>query len=241
MFMTTLAAFKSLLFRYTGQADLVVGSPIAGRNQPGTDELLGVFINTLVLRTDLSGDPTFRQLLARVREVTLGAYAHQDVPFERLVEELRPGRHPGRNPLFQVLFNLLNFASSFEADGGGVRFALRPSLDLAAAAESLTLYAFDAAEGLHLWLVYGRERFDTATAERILGHFETLVRGIVENPDRRLSALPAADHRRAPAACSPSGTPRMPTCRSTRPMRVSSRPRWRVPRMPSPSSPMRAR
>jgi len=190
MFMTTLAAFKSLLFRYSGQADLVVGSPIAGRNQPGTDELLGVFINTLVLRTDLSGDPTFRELLARVREVTLGAYAHQDVPFERLVEELRPGRHPDRNPLFQVLFNLLNSASSFEADGGGVRFALRPSLDLAAAAESLTLYAFDGAEGLHLWLVYGRERFDPATAERILGHFETLVRGIVENPDRRLSALP---------------------------------------------------
>src|SRR4030095_3344158 len=119
MFMTTLAVFKSLLFRYTGQEDLVVGSPIAGRTQLGTDELLGV--NTLVLRTDLSGDPTFRQLLARVREGTRGAYAHKDVPLERLVEELPPGRHPDRNPLF---------------------------------AESLTLYAFDGAEGLHLWLVY---------------------------------------------------------------------------------------
>ena len=130
LFMTPARRVPTLLPRYTGQEDLVVGSPIAGRNRAETEELIGFFVNTLVLRADLAGDPTFRELLARVREATLGAYAHQDLPFERLVEELRPERDPGRNPLFQVLFELQNVASSFEAAGGGVRFALRRSLEL---------------------------------------------------------------------------------------------------------------
>src|SRR5262249_27082726 len=104
LFMTLLAAFKTLLYRYTAQEDIVVGTPIAGRNRIELENLIGFFVNTLVLRTDFSGNPTFHELLDRVREVTLGAYAHQDLPFEKLVEELQPVRTLGNPPLFQVTF-----------------------------------------------------------------------------------------------------------------------------------------
>src|SRR5262249_14206226 len=108
LFMTLLAAFQTLLHRYTGQDDIVVGTFIANRNRAEIEKLIGFFVNSLVLRTSLEGDPPFRELLARVREVTLGAYANQDLPFEKLVEELQPERDLSRNPLFQVVFQLVN-------------------------------------------------------------------------------------------------------------------------------------
>src|SRR6185436_4387668 len=107
-YMTLMAAWKTLLFRYTGQTDLLVGTPIANRNRAEIEDLIGFFVNTLVLRTDLSGDPTFVDVVDQVREVTLGAYARQDLPFDRLVEELAPERSLSHNPLFQVVFVLHN-------------------------------------------------------------------------------------------------------------------------------------
>src|SRR6185312_13863271 len=106
LFMVLLAALNILLARWSGQQDIVIGSTIAGRTRPEWDGIIGFFINALALRSDLSGAPTFNELLGRVREVSLGAYTHQDLPFERVVEALNPARDPGRNPIFQVLFNL---------------------------------------------------------------------------------------------------------------------------------------
>src|SRR6185369_10941736 len=118
LFMTLLAAFQALLYRYSGQEDVVVGSNIAGRNRKEIEGLIGFFVNNLVLRTDLSGNPTFRQILGRVRDVCLNAYAHQDLPFDWLVEELQPDRSLSHNPLFQVMFNLQNMpASNLELPG----------------------------------------------------------------------------------------------------------------------------
>src|SRR5204862_4652300 len=112
LFMTLLAAFHALLHRYSGQDDVVVGSPIANRNRTELEGLIGFFVNSLALRGDLSGDPTFRELIGRVKEAALGAYAHQDVPFEKLVEELRPPRQLGQNPIFQVTFDVQKLSSA---------------------------------------------------------------------------------------------------------------------------------
>lgn len=187
LFMTLLAAFKTLLHRYTGQHDIIVGSPIAGRNQLDIKELIGFFVNTLVLRTDLSGDPSFRELLKRVREVSLDAYAYQELPFEKLVEELRPERDVSRNPLFQVMFALQNVPvqapalsdltlRSLEIDRGTTQF-------------DLTLFMFESEEEINGTIVYSTDLFDFATINRMLGHLETLLESIVTNPDQRLSDL----------------------------------------------------
>ncbi len=187
LFMTLLAAFKTLLYRYTGQWDILVGSPIANRNRAEIEGLIGFFVNTLVLRTDLSGNLTFRELLCRVREVTLGSYTHQDLPFERLVEELQPERDLSRNPLFQVVFALQNVlveaptlpslaVSPVEVHNGTAKF-------------DLTLEMWERADGLCGQLEYNVDLFDATTISRMVGHFQTLLEGIVANPEQRLSEL----------------------------------------------------
>src|SRR5215213_7151460 len=188
LFMVLLGAFQVLLARYSGQEDIAVGSPIAGRNQAETEELIGFFVNTLVMRTDLSGDPSFREVLSRVREVALGAYDHQDLPFEKLVEELQPERDLSRVPLSQVFFALQNVPREDlklpnltlerqNVAGGTVKF-------------DLSLFLFEEDQGLKGRLVYNADLFDDPTIERMLGHLQTLLRGIVEDPDQHLSDLP---------------------------------------------------
>jgi amino acid adenylation domain-containing protein len=198
LFMALLAAFQTLLFRYTGQTDVAVGSPIANRNRSEIEGLIGFFVNSLVLRTDLSGNPTFRELLERSREVALAAYAHQDVPFEKLVEELHPERDLSRNPLFQVAFALQN-APMAPLDLPGLK--LSPwKLDVGTARFDLEFHIWEQAEGLSgLWdtqreglsgfVAYSTELFEPTTITRMIGHFQTLLEGIVANPDQRLADL----------------------------------------------------
>ncbi len=195
-FMILLAAFEAVLHRYTGQDDLCVGTPIAGRNRAETEGLVGFFVNTLVLRGDLSGDPSFSALLARVREDCLGAYAHQELPFERLVEELRPERDLSRSALFQVLFVYQNAplpklefgnlkVSSWDVDSGTSKF-------------DLSLFIVEQNEGLRGTLEYSTELFEPATAARLVGHLCTLLEAAATDPHQRLSDLPmltSAEHR----------------------------------------------
>jgi len=187
LFMTLLAAFKVLLCRYTGETDIVVGTPIAGRTHSQSEELIGFFANTLVLRTDVSGDPSFRALLKRVKEIALEAYAHQELPFEKLVELLQPERDLSYNSLFQILFAFNNTRtpllelpsltlSRMQLDSGTARFDL--ALDLC-----------ESPEGLIGSLEYNTDLFDAATITRMAGHFETLLETIVSDPSQRLSTL----------------------------------------------------
>jgi amino acid adenylation domain-containing protein len=187
LFMVLLAAFQTLLSRYTNQNDIVVGAPIAGRNHDEIEDLIGFFINTLVLRTDLSGDPTFRELLARVRRVSLEAYANQDVPFEKLVEELQPERDLGQTPLFQVMFTLQN-APREEFD--------LPSIELrgievesATTKFDLSMFLMEADGKLFCALRYKTDLFEELTIKNMLKHFETLLSSIVADPKGRISGL----------------------------------------------------
>ncbi|WP_330327930.1 non-ribosomal peptide synthetase [Streptomyces pseudovenezuelae] len=181
MSMTLLAAFSVLLGRYADSRDVVVGTPVANRNRAETEDLIGFFVNTLVLRTDLSGDPTFAELLARVRETALGAYAHQDLPFEQLVEELVVERDRSRSPLFQVLFNYDTAGTdkSDVATGG----PLTVSFDLA-------VRLGDGDDGLTGEFQYSTALFDAATVERMAGHLVELLGAAAENPERRVGELP---------------------------------------------------
>ncbi|WP_158621682.1 non-ribosomal peptide synthetase [Corallococcus aberystwythensis] len=186
--MVVLAAFQVLLSRYSGQEDVSVGSPIAGRHHAELEGLIGFFVNTLVLRTKLDGDPSFRELLARVRDVALGAYAHQDVPFEKLVEAVRPERDPSRAPLFQVMLAYQN-APMPETLSTGLR--LHPMEPRGGTAKfDLTLALNDTADGLKGLLEYNTDLFDAATASRMVGHLRALLAGAFHAPERRLSALP---------------------------------------------------
>jgi amino acid adenylation domain-containing protein len=185
LFMVLLAAFKTLLYRYTGQTDVIVGSPIAGRNHPKLEYLIGVFINTLVLRTDLNDDPSFQEMIRRVREVALEAFANQDVPFEKLLEEIHPQRDLSRTPLFQVFFNMLNVGED------EVKFyGLKSEVISGADAESkfdLTLYVREHTGTLELILVYNRDLFEPARMEEMLHQFEYLLTQITANPSRNIS------------------------------------------------------
>jgi amino acid adenylation domain-containing protein len=188
LFMTLLAAFQALLHRYTGQLDICVGTPIAGRNRAEVEPLIGFFLNTLVLRTDLSGRPSFRQLLQRVREVALGAYAHQDAPFDRLVEELVPIRDTSRTPLFQVLFVLQNIPNeSLQWPG----LAVTPmTVDYCTAKFDLQVTAVEKPGGLTVMLLYNRDLFEGSTAARMLEHFRVLLEGAVRSPNSPVATLP---------------------------------------------------
>ncbi len=185
--MTLLAAFQALLFRYSGQDDIVVGSPVAGRTSVETEDLIGAFVNTVVFRGDLSGNPTFREFLGKVRETALGAYAHQEVPFEKLVEELRPDRTTNRTPLFQVMFALQNTSTPELAVEGLTLTALK--LSSASSKFDLTLELEEEEEGLRASLKYNTDLFASATVERMLGHYQNLLETVVAEPERRVADL----------------------------------------------------
>ncbi|MEJ2735565.1 MAG: amino acid adenylation domain-containing protein [Anaerolineae bacterium] len=186
LFMTLLAAFKTVLYRYSGQDDIVVGSPIAARNRPELEGLIGLFLNMLVFRTDLSRDPTFRELLARVREVTLAAYSNQDVPFETLVQALQPPRDPSRSPLFQVLFEVSPM-EALELPGLSVSTL---DVDNGAAQFDLSLRLAEGAEGVVGHFEYNTDLFDAATIDRLAAHLQTLLASATQDPDQHISELP---------------------------------------------------
>jgi aspartate racemase len=188
LFTTLLAAFQTLLHRYTGQTDIVVGSPVAGRTRIELEGLIGLFVNTLAMRADLSGDPSFRQLLGRVWKVALGSFAHQDFPFEKLVEALRPKRSMSHTPLFQVAFQLRNVPKeSLELRG---LKAHDFELDIGIAKFDLAVEMVETSQGLFSLFEYNNDLFDDSTITRMLGHFERLLESIAADPEQRLSALP---------------------------------------------------
>ncbi len=187
LFMTLLAAFQVLLARYSRQEDIVVGAPIAGRTRPETEGLVGVFVNSLILRTDLGGDPSFRELLGRVREVALGAYAHQDLPFEQLVASLHPVRDPSRSPLFQVMFAMQS-PPPLPSFGGLSVERLPIHTDTAQLDLTLSLEEHDLS--LAGTIEYRTDLFEEDTIARMAGHFQMLLEGILADPEQRISALP---------------------------------------------------
>ncbi|HLF04001.1 MAG TPA: amino acid adenylation domain-containing protein [Dehalococcoidia bacterium] len=188
LFMVLLGAFNVLLHRYTRQEDILVGSPVAGRERVETEGLIGFFVNDLVLRTDLTGNPTFRELLRRTRQTTLEAYSHQEVPFERLVAELRPERDLSRNPLFQVALAFQNVPrSALELS----ELTLSPiELDKGTTLFDVTLYVTEDEDGLTTTAEYSTDLFDAATISRMLGHFQMLLEGMVVHPDQPVATLP---------------------------------------------------
>jgi amino acid adenylation domain-containing protein len=191
LFMTMLAAFQTLLCRYSGQDDVAVGTPVANRNRAEIENLVGFFVNSLVLRTDLSGNPTFRELLGRVRDVALDAFAHQDFPFERLVHELNPRRGADHNPLFQVHFQLFSDQGTVGEESllGG-----EPLGGQAGTAKfDLALDLWESPEGLWAHVEYSTELFDRESILQMERHFRTLLEGVVANPDQRISDLPLLD------------------------------------------------
>ena len=195
LFMTLLAAFEVLLARYSGQEDIVVGTADSRTHHAEVESLIGFFVNTLVLRTDLSGNPSFRELLGRVRETAMGAYAHQDLPFEKLVEELKPERDLSRNPLFQVMLLLQNVPTARYPIGDLVAASFAAGTP--GAKVDLMLSVSEVPDGLRTVLIYNTDLFDESTIDRMLRHFQVLLDAVVENPDQEVSKLPLVTKRRA--------------------------------------------
>jgi non-ribosomal peptide synthetase component F len=187
LFMTLLAAFQTLLHRYAQQEQILIGTPTAGRLALETEALIGFFVNTLVLRGDLSGEPTFRELLGRTRQRVLGALAHQELPFEKLVEELQPQRSLSYSPLFQVMFALQN-APVNGMEWGELKLN-SVKLPGRTAKFDLSLDVFEEAVGLRLWLEYDLELFEAGTIRQMLADFETVLEAVTRDPQQRLSRL----------------------------------------------------
>jgi amino acid adenylation domain-containing protein/non-ribosomal peptide synthase protein (TIGR01720 family) len=187
-FMVVLAAFYVLLYRYTGQERIVVGTPIANRSRVEVEGLIGLFVETLAVAGDLSGDPTFRELLARVREASLGAFAHQDVPFERLVDDLRPERDLGHAPIFQVMLALQQQHGSRTFDLPGLRVS-RECVSLDVAKLDLAVNMHRAEAGYECWIDYSTELFDADTIERLAAHLVHLFEAVVADPGAKISTL----------------------------------------------------
>ncbi|HZM69462.1 MAG TPA: condensation domain-containing protein, partial [Candidatus Cryosericum sp.] len=188
LFMALLAAFKALLHRYGGQEDIVVSSPVAGRPHASTVDLIGFFVNSLVLRTDLSGDPTVRDALRRVRDACLGAYAHMDLPFERLVEELRPERVPGVQPFAQVSFMVHRDLIGVQDLAGGLKLSLQ-KMEMGTGELDLSFFVWQGPQGLTGHVVYNSLLFEASTIDRLLGSYRLLLQGMVGGVERRLSEL----------------------------------------------------
>jgi acyl carrier protein len=211
-FMTLLAVFKLLLMRYTGQADVVVGTAVANRPMPELERLIGLFANTLVLRTGLGGDPTFTALLGRVRQTCLDAFEHQELPFEKVVEELRPARDVSRTPLFQFMFLMQNTPGAAVGDG---ELTFTPRAEGARTAKyDLTLVAEPDREGLQLWLEYSSDLFTAATADRMLRHLVTILRAVLDEPDAPVSRWVGKVDQAAPQTPADQTAPRTPVDRT---------------------------
>ncbi|HVH12265.1 MAG TPA: amino acid adenylation domain-containing protein, partial [Longimicrobium sp.] len=194
--MALLAAFQLLLSRWAGNDDVVIGTPVAGRERRETEGLIGFFVNTLAVRTDLSGDPSFREVLRRVRAATVGALEHQALPFERLVAELQPDRTAGHSPIFQVMF-LAEDGGTATGDAGGLA-GRELAVERDAVQFDLTLELDASARGVRGTLAYSTELFEPETAERMLRHYGRVLEQVAEDPDRRLSTIDLmdADERR---------------------------------------------
>nr|UXE44648.1 hypothetical protein Hi04_10k_c2877_00016 [uncultured bacterium] len=201
LYMTLLAALQALLYRYSGQTDVVVGSPIAGRGRAEVEPLIGFFVNTLAMRGRLDGNPTFRALLARVRDVALGAFQRQAVPFERLVEELRPPRNLAHSPIFQVMLALQNVPRPTLSLPG---LSIEPlDLDNGASGFDLTLFLRDGRDGVSGRCNFSKALFDAATIEHLLANYRALLEAAVRDPDARIDDLPVDTKRPRPEPVKP--------------------------------------
>ncbi len=189
LFMTLLATFNVMLYRYTGIKDITVGVPTANRNRSEIEESIGLFANSLVMRTDLSDDPSFESLLSRVREVSLGAYAHQDLPFEVLLQELQASRSLSQNPLFQVMLVVQN-TPEYYVDFSGLNVAHLETVRAASKRVDLTLVIAETEQGLLVTAEYRADLFEATTVERMLKHYHTLLQSVLNDPNSNISDLP---------------------------------------------------